>query len=517
MLYLSIIYHMHQPYYKDLLTEETDFPWVRLHGIKDYLDMVEILENYPKIKLTFNLVPSLVEQINDYVEGNIKDRYFILSYKPVQELTPEEKRFILDNFFHINLERVISFFPRYYELYLKRQNKIEFSLQDFLDLQVWFNLAWFDPLFREKDPFLNDLIKKARFFTEEEKQYVLDKEKEILEKILPTYKHFKESAQIEIITSPYYHPILPLLYSTKTAKEANPKTELPKKVFSFPQDILGHLRQAKALYNRYFESLPSGLWPPEEAVSEHIVDFLIQEGFRWIITDEAILFKSLRKKKRAPELIYQPHILKRKEGDLVVVFRDRNLSDLISFVYQNLTAQEAVNDFITHLKNIYLVHKEINPLVCVALDGENAWEYYKNDGRDFLNLLYKSIEATDFIKTVTVSEYLNLSPPRLEIERLACGSWIFGNLNKWIGSPFKNRAWDCLTEAREKLEEVKFNLNSEELKLALKQIYILEGSDWFWWYGENHTDFDKLFRQHLINFYNLIKGSPPEYLKTLLS
>ncbi|MCM8800063.1 MAG: glycoside hydrolase family 57, partial [Candidatus Omnitrophica bacterium] len=237
MLYLSIIYHMHQPYYKDLLTEETDFPWVRLHGIKDYLDMVEILENYPKIKLTFNLVPSLVEQINDYVEGNIKDRYFILSYKPAQELTQEEKRFILDNFFHINLERVISIFPRYYELYLKKQNKIEFSIQDFLDLQVWFNLAWFDPGYREKDLLLNELIKKARFFTEEEKQYVLDKEKEILEKILPTYKHFKESAQIEIITSAYYHPILPLLYSTKTAKEANPKTELPKKVFSFPQDI----------------------------------------------------------------------------------------------------------------------------------------------------------------------------------------------------------------------------------------------------------------------------------------
>ncbi|MCM8800195.1 MAG: glycoside hydrolase family 57 protein, partial [Candidatus Omnitrophica bacterium] len=318
---------------------------------------------------------------------------------------------------------------------------------------------------------------------------------------------------IEIITSAYYHPILPLLYSTKTAKEANPKTELPKKVFSFPQDILGQIRQAKALYNRYFTGFPSGLWPSEEAVSEHIVSFLIQEGFRWIVTDEAILFKSLRKKKRTAELIYQPYILKRKEGDLVVVFRDRNLSDLISFVYQNLKPQEAVDDFIKHLKNIHSAYKEINPLVCVALDGENAWEYYKNDGRDFLNLLYRSLQELDFIKTITVSEYLNLYPTKSEIKRLACGSWIFGVLNKWIGSPFKNRAWECLLEAREKLEEVKFGLTKEKLELALKQIYILEGSDWFWWYGENHTTFDILFRKHLVNFYNIIGLPAPEALK----
>jgi len=503
---------MHQPYYKDLLTAEAEFPWVRLHGIKDYLDMLTILKDYPKIKLTFNLVPSLIEQINDYTEANVKDKFYILSYKAPQELTPDEKKFIIDNFFHTNLRWGISIFPRYYELYLKKQNKEVFSNQDILDLQVWFNLAWYDPAYRENIPQLNQLIKKARFFTEEEKYFVLDKQKEILEEIIPTYNAFKKTGQIEIITSPYYHPILPLLYSTKTAKEANPATELPQKNFSFPQDALAQIRQAKALYKNYFGDYPLGLWPSEQAVSQHIVDFLIAEGINWIVTDEGILFKSLKKKKRIAELIYQPYLIKTKEGLLAVVFRDRNLSDLISFVYHQWEVKDAVGDFLKHLENIHKAYPDKNPLVCVALDGENAWEYYKNDGRDFLSLLYQRICESDFIKTTTVSEYLKVFPIQKEIRRLACGSWIFEQLNKWVGSPFKNWAWEVLAEAREKLEEVKFKLNPEELNLALKQIYILEGSDWFWWYGENHADFDLLFRKHLINFYHLIKVSPPQYL-----
>ena len=517
MLYLSFIYHMHQPYYKDLLTGEAEVPWVRLHGIKDYLDMVTILKDYPKIKITFNLVPSLLEQINDYNESNFKDKYYSLSYKSPQKLSLEEKKFIIDNFFHINLKWGISIFPRYYELYLKRQNKEVFNEQDILDLQVWFNLAWYDPIYRENISPLNQLVKKARFFTEEEKYFVLDKQKEILKEIIPTYKAFKETGQIEIITSPYYHPILPLLYSTKTAKEANPKTELPKKIFSFPQDILAQVREAKALYKDYFGDYPLGFWPSEQAVSQHILDFLIAEGINWIVTDEGILFKSLKKKKRLPELIYQPHLIKRKDGNLAVIFRDRNLSDLISFVYYQWDVKDAVNNFLYHLENIHKAYPDKSPLVCVALDGENAWEYYKNDGRDFLSLLYQKLSESDFIKTITVSEYLKNFPIKSQIKRIACGSWIYGQLNKWVGSPFKNRAWEVLTEAREKLEEVKSNLNPQELNLALKQIYILEGSDWFWWYGEDHADFDKLFRKHLINFYGLIKIPYPNYLEKPLS
>ena len=152
MLYLAFIFHMHQPYYKDLLSLRTDLPWVRLHGTKDYLDMVEILKDHPLIKQTFNLVPSLIEQVQDYTNGNIKDKFLELSYKNANDLTPQEKTFILQNFFSINAERVIALFPRYYELYFKKRADREFNSQDFLDLQVFFNLAWIDPCLRQKYP-----------------------------------------------------------------------------------------------------------------------------------------------------------------------------------------------------------------------------------------------------------------------------------------------------------------------------------------------------------------------------
>lgn len=519
MLYLAFIFHMHQPYYKNLLTQETDTPWVRLHGTKDYLDMVQILEKYPQIRQTFNLVPSLLEQIEDYTTGSVKDKFLDLSSKPALELTAQEKEFLLENFFSISKERVISIHPRYYDLYFKKQAKKEFSQQDYLDLQVWFNLAWTDPYFREAQG-LKNLINKARFFSEEEKRMVLDKQIRILEEIIPTYKKFMSSGQIEITPSPYYHPILPLLYSTKAALEANSKTVLPKTVFSYPQDAQSQIDEAVKFYQDRFGAHTQGMWPSEESVSEHILPLIIQAGINWIVADEAILFKSLKKKKRDTALLYQPHLLKRKEGSLDIIFRDQNLSDVISFVYHNWKTELAVDDFMKHLENIAQTFKETDPLVVVAMDGENAWEFYPNDGHDFLETLYQRLSESKIIKTTTVKEYLETHKPTSEIKRLKAGSWIFAEFSKWIGNPYKNLAWEYLAKAREELESLIVNgyaLSDETIKNAYKQIYIAEGSDWFWWYGENHSDFDKLFRMHLSNFYTIIGKDIPEYLKKPLT
>jgi len=517
MLYLAFIFHMHQPYYKNLLTQETLVPWVRLHGIKDYLDMVQILEKYPKLHQTFNLVPSLVEQLEDYTSRSVKDKFLELSYKPALELSLQDKEFILDNFFHINKESVISIFPRYYELFLKKQAKKQFSLQDYLDLQVWFNLAWIDPSFRQNTPELRSLVNKARFFTEEEKKVVLDKQLEILEDIIPTYKKFMASKQIEVTVSPYYHPILPLLYNTKIAKEANPKTVLPKTLFIYPQDAQAQIEQAVKFYQTRFVNSPlEGMWPSEESVSEHILPFIIQCGINWIVTDEAILFKSLKKKKRDTALLYQPHFLKREKGNLNIIFRDRNLSDLISFVYYNWKTETAVDDFMRHLKSISGAFKQEDVLVTVAMDGENAWEYYSGDGHDFLEMLYQQLSESQFVKTVTISEYLKMRPAKLQIKRLAAGSWIYADFFKWMGNPYKNKAWEYLAKARAELESSKLQATGCKLEMAYKQIYIAEGSDWFWWYGENHADFDRLFRMHLSNFYTLIGKDIPDYLKVPL-
>lgn len=492
-------------------------PWVRLHGIKDYRDMVELLEKYPLIHQTFNLVPSLIEQIEDYVTSAAKDKFLELSYKPAAELTFPEKEFIRENFFMINKERVISIFPRYYELYLKRLAKKEFTLEDYLDLQVWFNLAWTDPSFRQNLPSFKDLVAKARFFSEEEKHTILDAQAEILKGVLSSYKKFCRNNQIELTVSPYYHPILPLLCSTKIALEANPKSTLPKVNFSYPQDAKSQIDEAVKFCQAKFAIAPCGMWPSEEAVSEHILPFIIQSGVSWIVADEAILFKSLKKKKRDTRLLYQPYLLKREDGNLNIVFRDRNLSDLIGFVYHSYKTEEAVDDFIGHLKNISAAFKNEDILVCVAMDGENAWEYYLNDGHDFLESLYQKLSALEFVKTTTIKEYLETHKPIAEIKRLTAGSWIYANFSKWINNPYKNLAWEYLAKARAELESIKVSKSqSVNLNLAWKQIYIAEGSDWFWWYGEDHADFDRLFRMHLSNFYTIIGKDIPDYLKAPL-
>jgi alpha-amylase/alpha-mannosidase (GH57 family) len=521
MLYLAFIFHMHQPYYKNLLTKESPLPWVRLHGVKDYLDMVETLEDFPAIHQTFNIVPSLIEQIEDYTNRTVKDTFLELSYKKAQDLTEDEKTFLLKNFFSINKEKVISLFPRYYDLYFKRQKSLSFNTQDYLDLQVLFNLAWIDPLFRNKYESLKNAVRKGRFFTEEDKHAVLNTQLIILEEIIPGYRKAGERGQVEFSITPYYHPILPLLATTNAAKEANLRSRLPQEEFKYPQDAKEHIDSAVKFYADRFGAKPLGMWPSEESVSEKILPYIIESGINWIVTDEAILFKSLKKKKRDAALLYQPHLLNRKEGDLRIIFRDRNLSDLIGFVYHNWKAENAVADFIGHLDNINKAFERKDALVTIAMDGENAWEYFTNDGHNFLRLLYSRLSGSKTIKTTTISEYLKNNPAKSKIKHLATGSWIYGNFDKWMNNAYKTKAWDWLLAAR---KEVATALNEKRLTtndkqgLALKQMYILEGSDWFWWYGEDPDgSFDRIFRIHLTNLYTLLGKEPPKYLEKPLT
>ena len=497
---------MHQPYYRNLVTGEAELPWVRLHGVKDYLDMVQKLENFPAIRQTFNVVPSLMEQVEGYADRSLRDPFLDLSYKPASELTQQDKDFLLVNFFSINVERVIAMHPRYYELFFKRNRRISFDTQDFLDLQVWFNLAWIDPSFRVKFPELKAIVAKGRFYSEEDKHVVLSKQTEILEDIIPVYRKMLESGRLELSVTPYYHPILPLLYDTNVAKEANPKTALPRVRFNHPEDVDLQIEQAVKYFNQRFNVAPLGMWPSEESVCEHILPSIIGSGINWIVTDEAILFKSLKRKKRDTKLLYQPHLIEREEGRLNIIFRDRNLSDLVGFTYHKMSAKDAVDDFMKHLGNINAAFKGKDILVTIAMDGENAWEYYPNDGHDFLDLLYKRLSEEKEIKTTTVSEYLKEFPAQSKIKRLAAGSWIYGEFGKWMGNVQKRKAWEYLAKARKELEGV-------DSELAWKQMCICEGSDWFWWYGEDPDgSFDLLFRRHLANFYSIIGKTPPDYL-----
>jgi alpha-amylase/alpha-mannosidase (GH57 family) len=539
-LSIAFLWHMHQPYYKDTKTNRYQMPWVRLHGLKDYYDMVAVLEEFPQIHQTFNLVPSLEEQIQDYAENQVYDEHLLLTEKPAVDLTDAEKEKMLKIFFSCNPSTMIHPYRRYHQLRDKRgtdlqglESKIrDFKTQDFLDLQVWSNLVWIDPIFRG-DPLISRLLKKEENFTEEDKAGLIRKQREILGRILPKYKSMQDKGQVEVSFSPYFHPILPLICDTDQARIALPHIQLPENRFSHPEDAVTHIDRGIKLYEKIFGRKPAGMWPPEGSVSEIIVPLVVKAGIRWIATDEEILYQSLGMKKGAagevttPENnpLYHAYQIGTGNEKLSIIFREHTLSDLIGFVYSNWDAVAAADDFIRRLHQIRngIPEEELSSsVVAIILDGENCWEYYKNDGHDFLSALYTKISDDQQLRTVTVSEFLKTQTQSFSLPHLFPGSWINHNFRIWIGHPEDNLAWDLLSQTRNALVDFeKQKGNSEEtrriLQQAWKEIYVAEGSDWNWWYGDEHQaegieEFDRMFRSHLLYVYELIDGEPPEEL-----
>ncbi len=534
-LYIVFLWHMHQPYYKDPFTGVYRLPWVRLHGTKDYLDMVEMLDNFPEIKQNFNLVPSLIEQLADYTENSAKDTFLELTLKKASDLTEKDRIFILENFFLSNWENMIKPFPRFYELLAKRGFRVTkketaraikyFSENDFLDLQLLFNLSWIDPMFREKDEFLTGMIKKGKNYTEEEKKLVIDKQMEILKRIIPKYKEAASKNQIELSVTPFYHPILPLLWNTDSAKVALPHIRLPRKRFSHPEDSIKQIQNGIAYFEKIFGHKPAGMWPSEGSVSEDVLRAIHDAGIKWVATDEEVLARSIHRGLRDssgnltdPALLYRAYSF----SDVSIIFRDHRLSDLIGFVYSGWDAKHAADDLINKLLSIHSSLPHNRPyLVPIILDGENAWEYYKNDGHDFFNFLYDRLSKEKRLKSVTISEYLNFDKGE-KLNSLHAGSWINANFSIWIGHEEDNTAWDYLTETRDNLISFENNSPDKTTADAWKSIYAAEGSDWNWWYGDEHTTetqevFDELFRLNLMKVYKVIgKEIPPSLFVPVL-
>lgn len=528
-LSIAFLWHMHQPFYKDPLTGIYRLPWVRLHGTKDYLDMLEILNDFPDIKQTFNFTPSLLEQLTDYTENKAVDRFLELSLRNPADMDIGEKLFLLENFFLANWDNMIKPFPRYYELLSKRGFHLVktelvraakyFSNSDFLDLQVLFNLSWTDPLFRGEDPFLSMLVKKGRDFTEDEKHMLVEKQFSILHRIIPRYAETAKKGQIELSVSPFYHPILPLLCDTNSARIALPDIKLPKKRFSHPEDAEKQIRMGLDYFEKTFGYRPVGMWPSEGSVSEEVLKLMSGEGIQWIGTDEDILAISLGKQLRdsarnirEPEVLYRPY----RFENVSLIFRDHNLSDLIGFIYSKWDPKSAASDMINTLLHIETIAPK-DSLVSIILDGENAWEYYRNDGQDFLYYLYEGLSKEKRLKTVTISEYLKEHDSGKPLRSLHAGSWIYANYAVWIGHEEDNLAWDYLSQTRDELDVYQKINPDKDLSEAWKALYIAEGSDWNWWYGDEHTtdtqkDFDELFRFNLMKVYKEIGKKVPHYL-----
>ncbi|MFB0519635.1 MAG: glycoside hydrolase [Acidobacteriota bacterium] len=544
-VFITFLWHMHQPMYKDPRNEEYILPWVRLHAIKDYFDMAALIESVPQMRAVINIVPSLFVQLEDYSKGSAKDTYLIYSSKPVSKLTVDEKLFLLKNFFTINKERKIDPSPRYSELWQK-QSQVEgqpekalsfFTLQDYLDLQVLFNLAWCG-LTLKKDAEVAALIDKDRNFTQEEKRMLLAKQQKLITKILPLYRHLQEQGQIEISVSPFYHPLLPLICDNYLATKAHQELQLPEHRFSYPHDAEEQIRLAMEYYSKLFGTEPRGMWPPEGGVSNKVLELAINHGIRWLATDEAIMRKSLAeatgagKQGRnhfAEEKLYAPYKFKNQVGEIWIFFRNQVLSNRISFVYSSWDEEEAANDFchrLLALKNS-LKKREGHYIISIIMDGENAWEYFPQGGERFLLSLYRKIVDSREFVTITCSEFLNLQDrdSQLYLTHIAPGSWIDGGFSTWIGEPSKNEAWDYLSKARRTLEGWISNLTPEEkqqksksIEKALNAIYIAEGSDWFWWLKrgeqpESEKLFSILFKLHLAEMYRALGMEVPLYLR----
>jgi alpha-amylase/alpha-mannosidase (GH57 family) len=531
-LNLAILWHMHQPYYKDLVSGEFILPWVRLHAIKDYFDMVAVLEKFPNVRMSFNLVPSLLAQIEDYVKRDGVDKYLEVTLKDPKDLTLEEKIFILQNFFMTNWEIMVKPYLRYYHLLVKRGRFVSpaelqgvaqrFSPQEFLDLQVWFNLSWFGFIYKEQDPVISELVKKGKRFTPEDKKALIEKQKEVLARIIPLYRSAEERGQIEISTSPFYHPILPLLCDTNVARESMPNILLPEVPFRHPEDAEAQVKKAVEYHARRFGKPPAGMWPSEGSVSEQVIPIIAGAGIKWIATDEGILAHTLRKiesrsRSLSAEELYQPYLMEKEGASLAMLFRNHFLSDQIGFVYYRWNVQDAVGDFMTHLDNIRLSLPDDgkNYLVTVILDGENAWEYYPGQGKEFLEAFYDRLSKDPMLRTVKIGEYLAENPPRKKLSKLFAGSWINDNFRIWIGHPEDNTAWKYLNAARLVLQET----DEGQAPVAWQELLIAEGSDWCWWYGDDHSSendaaFDLLFRKHLKNIYHILNKPAPSYLES---
>lgn len=515
---LAILWHQHQPYYK--AEGKFHLPWVRLHTTKDYAEMAEHIACFPKLHATINLVPSLIGQIESYMEG-VEDDILKLSRKPTAELTNDEKIYLIENCFHANPERMIKRSRRYQEL---RKNTEQFTDEDYRDLVVHYGLAWLGE-FERKTEFYAYYIEKDKGYTEKEKDQLFSELHTLFLYTLDIHRRLAASGQIELSTTPFYHPILPLLCDTNSAHEAMPVLPLPEKQFVAPHHAVEQVKRGLEFMAERFGERPVGMWPSEGSISNVALDVMASQGVKWTASDEAVLLKSLRHFQYEELEKYFPRKCSSGDNEITIFFRDHNLSDKIGFDYQLWKAEDAAADMIESIRDIrqaildrYGEGALHNACIPIILDGENCWEYYEANGYHFLQALYKALSEADDIQTVTFSEAIadigseNIRP----IENITAGSWINGNFKIWIGHEEKNQAWELLADAAKLYDSLEGDdasfANTKEL--AFRELLKAEGSDWFWWYGDDHHSehkdiFDELFRLHLAEFYTIIGRELP--------
>jgi alpha-amylase/alpha-mannosidase (GH57 family) len=532
---LVLLWHMHQPDYRDLERDEYALPWTYLHALKDYTDMVAHLERNPTLRAVVNFVPVLVEQLDDYAKqiatGNLRDPLLRLLARPEsQPYSETERQYILSSCFRSNHRHMLEPYEPY-----RRLRDLHAATQSlelvasylsptyYADLLMWYHLAWTGESVRREHPWLTTMITRGRHFTDEERARLLRLIGQELATVTGRYRALAERGQIELSTTPYAHPLGPLLLDFHTAREALPDLALPN-ASHYPGGaarLAHHCTRAQAAHIQRFGAPAQGAWPAEGAVSSGLLQLFAEQGFHWVATGEAVLANTLHHAGQDYQRnrdLYRPW---RDASGISVYFRDDRLSDLIGFEYAKWDGVDAANHFVNELEAILAATPEDTPLVCVALDGENAWEHYPFNGHYFLDALYARLAEHPTISTTTFTacqREMRTSP----LPPICAGSWVYGTLTTWIGDPDKNRAWDLLCAAKDAYDNTIASLTPHARANAESLLMICEGSDWFWWLGDynlaaNVADFDRLFRANLRALYHSLGLAAPAALEQPLS
>lgn len=541
-LNVVIYWHMHQPEYRDLRNGEFNQPWTYLHTIKDYVDMAAHLEKNPDARAVVNFAPVLLEQIDDYasqLDGYLnrgkalRDPLLSALAGPVLPTDRDKRLLLLKACMKANRERLVDRFEAFSKLVELAENAVDepetlgyYSEQLFVDIVVWYHIAWMAETVRLSNPVIQNLTDKARNFSLHDRHLLIEIIFELISGVIQRYKTLYEQGVIEISMTPYAHPIVPLLIDLKSATEAMPDAELPLAA-SYPDGLNRsewHIRKGIEVFKHYFGKEPAGCWPSEGSISEATVKLISDCGLQWLASGETVLRHSLASSKtEADECVHQRYQF--DDNNIACFFRDDGLSDLIGFKYSDWHADDAVANLVHHLELIAKnCEDKPSSIVSIILDGENAWEYYPQNGYHFLSALYEQLSKHSAFQLTTYSEYLKSKPVITKLDKITAGSWVYGTFSTWIGEKDKNRAWDMLVEAKMAYDKVlsENSLSADELHLAQMQLATCESSDWFWWFGEYNSAeavaaFDEQYRLHLANLYQLLKIEAPDYLSVAFS
>jgi alpha-amylase/alpha-mannosidase (GH57 family) len=537
-LKVVLCWHMHQPQYKDLIRGDYQLPWTYLHAVKDYTDMAAHLEAVPGARAVVNFAPILIEQIADYAAqvhdfltngGAIRDPLLAALAPSVLPGDDERRLALIKDCLRAQDERMIRRFPAYQRLaemarlFVANPSTLAYLNEQFLaDILVWYHLAWLGETVRRSDARVQALIAQESGYTLHDRRTLVEVIGSLLAGLNGRYARLAEKGQVELSITPYAHPIIPLLIDLGCAREAMPNATLP----SFEQYPGGverarwHIRRGIDTFRRFFGYAPAGCWPSEGAVSAPALKLLAEFGFAWAASGEGVLRASLVASGTPPEggrehWLYRPYAV--ADSGVSCFFRDDGLSDKIGFSYATWHADDAVANLVHDLESIARASRgQDGRVVAIIMDGENAWEHYPENAYHFLSALYRRLVEHPQIALTTFSEYIEAHNAK-RLPKLTAGSWVHGTLSTWIGDPDKNRGWEMLADAKRAFDEAIGSIGPPEREAAEIQLAVCEGSDWFWWFGDYNptaavSDFERLYRQHLTNLYQLICREPPEYL-----